>query len=104
MEILMGLDLDRYYTPPDVARNALEQAVLPHIPKVCADSTCGTGHLLKAANDVFGPLQCIGIDRDKQAIAELRQRNPDWVLAVGDLLSDRSYKKTFSAVIPRHVD
>lgn len=100
----MDLDLDRYYTPADVARTALEQADLPNTPTVCADSTCGTGHLLKAANDVFGPLHCIGIDRDRQAIAKLRKNNPEWVLAVGNLLSDLSYKRTFASVIPRHVD
>ena len=100
----MSFDLDRYYTPPDVARNALEKAELSYIPRVCADSTCGTGHLLNAANEVFGSLQCIGIDRDKQTIAELRQRNPNWALAVGNLLSKHSYKKSISAVIPEKVD
>lgn len=100
----MSFDLDRYYTPEAVARSALERADLPNLPIVCADSTCGTGRLLEAANDVFGLVKCVGIDRDKQAIANLRRRNPSWALAVGDLLNKRHYKKTFSAIIPKQVD
>lgn len=100
----MGFDLDRYYTPLEVARNAMEKALLSHTPSVCADSTCGTGQLLRAANDVFGKLHCVGFDRDRQAIAKLKRHNPEWTLAVGDLLSDRSYKRTFSSKIPSHVD
>lgn len=97
-------DLDRYYTPEGVARSALERATLSYPTRVCADSTCGTGRLLHAANDVFGPVQCIGIDRDRKAIASLRQKNPNWILTVGDLLSERSYGAIFSKIIPKHVD
>ena len=100
----MPFDPDRYYTPEAVARGALERAALRYPPTVCADSTCGTGRLLAAANDVFGPLKCVGIDRDKRAIADLRRKNPGWTLAVGDLLSNTHYKKTFSAIIPKRVD
>jgi predicted RNA methylase len=100
----VNTELDKYYTPIDVARTAMEKASLSYAPKVCADSTCGMGHLLTAADEIFGPLHCIGFDRDRNAIRKLKRRNPKWSLAVGDLLSDRSYKRSFSPVIPQHVD
>ncbi len=82
----MPIDLDRYYTPEDVAVSALERGVFPIVPKVCADSTCGSGRLLDAANAVFGSVESIGIDCDVEAISQLRLRRPDWHLSVGDLL------------------
>lgn len=82
----MPIDLDRYYTPEDVAVSALERGVFPYVPKVCADSTCGSGRLLDAANAVFGSVESIGIDRDVEAISQLRLRRPDWHLSIGDLL------------------
>lgn len=99
----MLLDLDCYYTPEPVARRILEQAHLQRAPEVCADSTCGSGRLLQAANDVFGYVECVGIDRDRYAIAELRRRNPNWILAVGDLLNAR-LRKSFVSIIPGNVD
>ena len=82
----MPIDLDRYYTPEDVAVSALERGVFPFVPRVCVDSTCGSGRLLDAANAVFGSVESIGIDRDVDAISQLRLRRPDWHLSVGDLL------------------
>ena len=82
----MPIDMDRYYTPERVAISALERAHFPVSPSTCADSTCGSGRLLDAANAVFGPVQSIGIDRDEDAISRLRLRRPDWHLSVGDLL------------------
>lgn len=99
----MLLDLDCYYTPERVARHVLEQASLQRVPEICADSTCGSGRLLQAANDVFGYVQCVGIDRDRYAIAKLRRINPKWILAVGDLLNAR-LRKSFVSIIPENVD
>lgn len=82
----MPIDLDRYYTPEDVAVSALERGAFPFVPKVCADSTCGSGRLLDAANAVFGSVESIGVDRDVEAISQLRLRRPGWHLSVGDLL------------------
>ncbi|WP_157665639.1 class I SAM-dependent methyltransferase [Pseudomonas fragi] len=82
----MPIDMDRYYTPENVAIHALERGSFPSIPKVCADSTCGSGRLLDAANTVFGSVHSIGIDSDEDAITQLRLRRPGWQLSVGDLL------------------
>jgi len=100
----MPLDLDRYYTPESVARRILECAALPVMPSVCADSTCGNGRLLKAANEVFGGVDCVGIDRDRRAITALRRNNPDWLLTVGDLLNVKRYGRLFAEFIPPTVD
>lgn len=100
----MTIDLDRYYTPLAVANRVLERAGLELIPQVCADSTCGSGRLLEAASHVFGRVSCIGIDRDKNAIRSLRRQKPDWLLAVGDLLSKDGCRKTIAAVLKERVD
>lgn len=99
-----NFDLDRYYTPEDVALSALKQVDLPFQPESCADSSCGNGRLLDAANHVFGEISCIGVDRDRNAIRALKKKRPSWVLSTGDLLSRRSYLSGFGKVIPGKVD
>ena len=97
-------ELDRYYTPEDVARSALGKLDLPNVPRSCADSSCGSGRLLDAAGFVFGDVACVGIDRDKTAIKQLKKRRPRWTLAAGDILSRRSYLNGFGRLIPGEVD
>jgi hypothetical protein len=46
----------------------------------------------------------LGIDRDKNAIRRLRRQKPDWLLGVGDLLSEKTYRKTVSAILNESVD
>jgi len=89
-------DLDRYYTPRDLAVDLLTDC-MPLKPNVCVDSTCGEGNLLEAASTVFGNVKCIGIDRDKKAIDSLRKRKPQWELSVADLLNPNSVNKTHVA-------
>ena len=90
------LDLDRYYTPREIAEDLLTDC-MPLAPNVCVDSTCGEGNLLEAANTVFGNVQCIGLDKDKRAINNLRRRQPEWTLSVADLLNPKSIKRTYVA-------
>lgn len=84
------LDLDRYYTPDDVADQLLEQ-VAPSNPRCCADSSCGAGSLLRAARRVFAGVACVGVDKDRAAILSLRRRHPDWRLSVADVLNPTTY-------------
>jgi len=81
-----GIDTDKYYTPPAVASRALERAHLASKPSICADTACGSGSLLVAAEDVLQAKHCLGIDSDPHAIRQLRRARPDWRLYVGDLL------------------
>lgn len=81
-----GIDSDKYYTPPDVASRALERAQLASAPSICADTACGSGSLLAAAEDVLEARYCLGIDNDPLVIRQLRREKPDWRLYVGDLL------------------
>lgn len=97
---LMSFDLDRYYTPERVARQALEGASLDGLPEICVDSACGIGRLLDAVSNVFGKVQCAGLDRDKRAIASLRRKNPHWNLAVGDLLKKTRKDRLFTKLMP----
>lgn len=78
--------IDKYYTPAAVANQALERAHLARTPSVCADTACGAGSLLVAAEHVLQAKHCLGIDRDSKAIRQLRRARPDWQLYVGDLL------------------
>jgi predicted RNA methylase len=80
------IDADKYYTPPSVAIQAFERARLTDSPYVCADTACGSGSLLTAAESVLKAKHCLGIDSDSQAIRQLRRARPDWHLYVGDLL------------------
>ncbi|MDH0056467.1 N-6 DNA methylase [Stutzerimonas stutzeri] len=100
----MGTDLDKYYTPERVAIDILEMANISFTPKVFADSTCGSGRLLDAAITVFGGVECVGLDRDKDAINQLRKRRPNWHLAVANLLGSKDSIKRFSRSLPNPVD
>ena len=46
-------DSDKYYTPPSVAMEAFERARLANSPYICADTACGSGSLLTAAESVL---------------------------------------------------
>ncbi|WP_158601581.1 N-6 DNA methylase [Zhongshania marina] len=92
----MDIDLDRYYTPLNLAEGLIADQFEPEI-KICVDTTCGSGNLLRAANNVFGKISCIGLDRDKSAITKLRRQQPEWQLSVADMLNRKSYQKTYVA-------
>lgn len=100
---LMTIELDRYYTPVDLAESILSlEFDVPN--KICVDTTCGVGNLLQAADNVFDNIMCIGLDKDKKAISTLRKSKPDWVLSVGDLMSSKSYERTLAVKNSRQSD
>lgn len=86
-------DSDRYYTPVDLAGQCINDFV-SESPEICVDSACGTGNLLRAARDHYDEVDCVGLDRDRNAIEALRRREPNWTLSVGDILRPTSYSKT----------
>lgn len=87
----MITDMDRYYTPIELAESILASNF--HIDvDVCVDSTCGIGNLLSAANNIYGNVQCCGLDRDKNAIAALRRKNPSWKLSATDFMKLKDAK------------
>jgi tRNA1(Val) A37 N6-methylase TrmN6 len=85
--------LDQYYTPEGVANTLLEQAGFEN-PNSCLDPTCGSGNLLLAVTNIHRDAKCIGIDRDKRLIINLKKRRPEWILSVADLLKANSYLRT----------
>jgi predicted RNA methylase len=89
----MLLELDKYYTPSSVATSIIEKSLFKS-PRVCVDSTCGSGRLLEAAHNAFNNVKCVGLDKDKKVIASLKRKNPEWVLSVADLLNVNSYRQT----------
>jgi hypothetical protein len=84
------MDLDRYYTPPVIA-SELVAVGLSTAPaaRVVADTACGAGNLLVAAEGLVAGSVCIGMDNDRNAIRRLRSRNPRWLLSVADVLDPR---------------
>jgi len=78
-------DLDRYYTPDEVA-DRLVGLACEESPQWCVDSACGAGSLLLAAQRTFGNVTCVGIDKDGAAVRYLRRRYPNWLLSVADAL------------------
>jgi hypothetical protein len=89
----MSFDLDRYYTPLELAENLISEQCTNGIG-LCVDTTCGSGNLLLAANNVLSGIKCVGLDRDKKAITALRKKQPEWVLSVADLMKEKSYSRT----------
>lgn len=77
-------NLDRYYTPEDVAERIVSKYV-SKAPNFCVDTTCGTGRLLDAISKTYKDAQCLGIDKDKAVINNLRKRRPNWHLASTDI-------------------
>lgn len=88
-------DLDRYYTPDDVADRLLEHVDAEQL-ECCVDSACGDGSLLLAARRAFKSIRCAGIDKDGAAIRRLRRRYPDWQLSVADVLNPRMQPRSVS--------
>lgn len=88
------MDLDRYYTPPSLA-SELVAAGLATVPqaRVIADTACGAGNLLTAAEGILSGATCIGIDTDRNAIRRLRVRNPQWLLSVANVLDSRVFPR-----------
>lgn len=86
-------DLDQYYTPPEIAENIISNGI-SITPEVCVDSTCGSGNLLAAAKNAFPNLTCVGLDKDRNVIANLKRKNPNWILSTADLLNPTSYKRS----------
>ena len=95
----MTIDLDRYYTPIEIAETILSHEFSEEV-EACIDTTCGTGNLLSAASSTFENLLCVGIDRDLSTIKSLKRRNPNWTLSVADLLNSRSYKQSIAVQAP----
>jgi len=90
----MIFDDDRYYTPEAVADSIIRDAAHLGTPRVCLDSTCGSGRLLVAASKRYGGLKCIGLDRDRGTILSLQKAQPTWLLSVADLLNVKSVRSS----------
>lgn len=88
------MDLDRYYTPPPIA-SELVAAGLAMVPcaRVVADTACGAGNLLAAAQGALDNATCIGTDTDRNAIRRLRLSNPRWLLSVANVLDHHAFQR-----------
>lgn len=89
------MELDQYFTPSEVAYNILSDTLnsAPNI-KVFLDSSCGSGQLLRAAKEISSDAKCIGLDKSRKTIIQLKKEHPDWLLSTADILLPKSYKQT----------
>lgn len=88
--------LDRYYTPADVADRLV--SCVDEETNCCIDTACGRGSLLLAAERHFGEVDCVGLDRDAQAVRFLKRTRPAWVVSTADLLVSESVARTAAAL------
>jgi len=100
----MNLEFDQYFTPPSVAERVFNLSGVMGGSLVCADPTCGTGNLLDAAAKVFGSTKCIGIDKDREVISNLKKKRPHWLLASGDIFDRRLHHAKVRKLAPDPVD
>jgi predicted RNA methylase len=99
------MDLDQYYTPPDVAIELIFNArATLNSPQVVIDTACGQGNLLSAAQRVFQDIRCVGVDRDRNAIRRLRAKKPTWTLSVADVLDGPVFSRTKAVLSSPHCD
>lgn len=87
----LGLELDAFYTPDLMARQALGLVRKP--PAVVADFSAGAGALLKAARDKWSLVEVIGTDISPNSIRKMRTALPDAVLGVCDFLNANSRRR-----------
>jgi predicted RNA methylase len=93
------MDLDRYYTPHCVASELINVAAQTLAsPRVIADTACGDGNLLSAAQQLLRQVTCVGTDSDRNAIRRLRAKNPDWLLSVADVLDGSTFARVKAVV------
>lgn len=87
--------LDQYFTPSDIAMKIIQETVREDSRiKSFLDSSCGTGQLLHAADQIVHEAHCIGIDKDRKNILKLKRKQPDWKLSIADILQPTSYTRT----------
>lgn len=86
-------DLDRYYTPIDLAEQVLSESGVVS-SKLCIDSACGGGNLLMAVESNITSVKCVGLDNDGRAIKTLRRSKPSWILSQGDMFNPLSIART----------
>lgn len=80
---------DCFYTPPKIAD--ILATSLPEGPVgSCMDSACGDGMLLAAVQRLHPEVTCFGIDINEDTIVHLKSMHPEWILSVGDFLSEES--------------
>jgi len=91
------VELDRYYTPDAEAVQIVESLSSVAV-RSCVDTACGSGNLLKACERVHPRVRCIGMDRDRRAIAKLIGERPKWLLGVGDLLRPATWDRVIVGV------
>lgn len=99
----MAMLLDRYYTPMRTA-DFLVEAAGGRSVRTCFDSNCGDGSLLEAAARRHRGVQCMGMDKNQDAIRRLRIKRPTWLLSAGDALTPGTWSRVKAAARSKECD
>ena len=81
--------IDPFYTPAPLATKLADYVDIEHVNRI-ADFCVGDGELIRAVRDKFPEAICYGVDICNNVIANLREKHPDWTLAVCDFENDES--------------
>jgi len=84
--------IDPFYTPTPLAVKLADYVDLDYVNKI-ADFCIGDGELIRAVRDKYPAALCYGVDICNDVIANLKEKHPDWKLAVCDFEDDESVNK-----------
>ena len=84
--------IDPFYTPTPLATKLADYVDVEHVNRI-ADFCIGDGELIRAAREKYPDAICYGVDICNDVIANLKEKHPDWKLAVCDFEDDESVNK-----------
>lgn len=96
-------DLDQYNTPDHVADLVVENSGVTDLRK-CADTACGTGNLLRAAERAYPDVLCVGIEKDKELVRRLRRQHTKWLLSNADIFNSVATSRSQALSLGRNCD
>lgn len=84
--------IDPFYTPTPLAAQLADNVDVDHVNRI-ADFCVGDGELIRAARNKYPDAICYGADICNDVIANLKEKHPDWNLAVCDFEDDESVNR-----------
>lgn len=86
--------IDPFYTPSPLAVKLADYVDVNHVNRI-ADFCIGDGELIRAVRVKYPDAICYGMDICSDVIEKLKDKHPDWELAVCDFEDDESVNKVY---------
>ena len=84
--------IDPFYTPTPLATKLADYVDINQVNRI-ADFCIGDGELIRAVRIKYPDAKCYGVDICNDVIANLKEKHPDWTLAVCDFENNESVNK-----------